>query len=116
MAELKQIIIEGIIMEADYGYGLKYKDQDTLYLKLRVQQFDGWECIQLFKGEKISQILDQFKGDYYNYISINQLVGRKLVLLQNEVATQVPDAISCKRINDPRGKTDYDWIENDNWN
>ena len=34
MEELKKIIIAGIRMEADYGYGLKYTDQDTLYLKL----------------------------------------------------------------------------------
>ena len=115
MSEMKQVIIEGIIMDADYGFGLKYKDQDTLYLKLKIQQFDGWECIQLFRGEKISQLLKQFKGDYYNYISVKQLVGRKLVLLQNEFSSQIPDAISCKRVDDSLDPKKYEWIVNDNW-
>ena len=35
-------IIEGIIIEADFGFNIKYTDLEHLYLKLIVQQFDGF--------------------------------------------------------------------------
>ena len=45
--------IEGIILDIDYGFGMKYTDTENMYLKLEIQQFNGRSCVQLFKQDDI---------------------------------------------------------------
>lgn len=106
-------IIEGIILEADYGFGIKFKDIEHLYLKLRIQMFNGYECIQLFNKEKVGKILLQFKGDYRGEMSIQSLKFQKLYLLLSESVNGTPSAIAKLP---PSEYLQYDWIYNDNWN
>jgi len=108
-----QDIIEGIITKADFGYGMKYKDEENLYLKLDIQQFDGYECVQLLSEEKIGKLLLQFRGDYHGECSISTLVHRRVYLLNAEQTNGVPDAIAKLP---PSEYVQYDWIYNDNWN
>lgn len=105
-------IIEGIIVGIDFGYGMKYKDADNLYLKLQIQQFDGFECIQLFHVDKVGKLLVQFKSDYSRELSLRQLKHRKCYLL-DETINNVPKAIA---VLPPSEYPQYSWIENDNWN
>ena len=42
-------VVYGVILDADIGYGLKYKDENNLYLKLDIQQFDNFECMNSVK-------------------------------------------------------------------
>ena len=111
MAE--QEIIEGIILEADYGFGIKFKDAEHLFLKLRIQCFDGYECIQLFSKEKVGKLLLQFKGDYRGEMSIQSLKYQKLFLLSSDRVNSIPSAIAKMP---PNEYEQYDWIYNDNWN
>ena len=103
-------IIEGIIIKADYGYGMKYKDENELYLKLEIQMFDGYQCVELFRGDKIEKILLQFKGDYIHESSISTLLHRTIYLLNSEQTQNVPDAIS---VLPPHKHNKYNWIYND---
>lgn len=106
-------IIEGIILRADFGFGMKYKDEENLYLKLEIQQFDGYECVQLFGGDKIGKLLVQFKGDYRGEVSIQTLVHRRVYLLGSDMTNSIPNAVSKLP---PTKYQQYDWIYNDNWN
>ena len=106
-------IIKGIILEADYGYGMKYKDMEHLYLKLKIQCFDGYECIQLFNQDKIGKLLLQFKGDYKGEMSVQSLKHQKVFLLSSDRVNSVPSAIAKLP---PNTFKQYDWIYNDNWN
>jgi hypothetical protein len=106
-------IIEGVILKADFGYGMKYKDEENLYLKLEVQQFDGYECVQLFGEEKIGKLLQQFKGDYRGEVSVNTLIHRRVYLLGSDMTNSIPNAISKLP---PSRYQQYDWVYNDNWN
>ena len=104
-------IIEGIIIDVDFGYGMKYKDADNLYLKLHIQQFDGFDCIQLFHIDKVGKLLIQFKSDYSRELSLKQLVNRRCYLLDKTV-NGVPEAIA---VLPPLEYPQYSWIYNDNW-
>lgn len=106
-------IIEGVILKADFGYGMKYKDEENLYLKLEVQQFDGYECVQLFGEEKIGKLLQQFKGDYRGEVSVSTLIHRRVYLLGSDMTNSIPNAISKLP---PSRYQQYDWVYNDNWN
>lgn len=104
-------IIEGVILDVDYGYGMKYTDTENLFLKLEIQQFDGHTGIQLFGQEKIGKLLLQFKGDYRGEISLKHLRHCRIFLSEN-TTNGVPDAIAKMP---PSKYPQYDWIENDNW-
>lgn len=106
-------IVEGIIVDVNYGYGMKYKDEENLYLKLEIQQFDGYLCVQLFGQEKVGKLLQQFKGDYRGESSLNNLMHRQVYLLASEKVNTIPSAIAKLP---PNQYSQYDWIYNDNWN
>ena len=108
-----QQIIEGIVLDVDYGYGLKYKDLDHVFLKLEIQQFDGTPSTQLFSCEKVPQILQQFKNEYSPQSSLTSLYHRRLYLLKENSNTITADAIS---VLPPQGDIKFEWIYNDNWN
>lgn len=105
-------IMEGVILEADYGFGMKYTDMENMYLKLEIQQFDGHQSVQLFNQEKVGKLLLQFKGDYRGELSLNHLKHRR-VFLSDESTNGVPNAIAKMP---PSDYPQYSWIENDNWN
>lgn len=105
-------VMEGVILEVDYGFGMKYTDMENMYLKLEIQQFDGNQGVQLFKQEKVGKLLLQFKGDYRGELSLNHLKHRK-VFLSDKSTNGVPDAIAKMP---PSDYPQYSWIENDNWN
>lgn len=104
--------MEGVILEVDYGFGMKYTDMENMYLKLEIQQFDGHQGVQLFNQEKVGKLLLQFKGDYRGELSLNHLKHRR-VFLSNESTNGVPNAIAKMP---PSDYPQYSWIENDNWN
>ena len=105
-------IIQGIILKADFGFGMKYRDKENLYLKLEIQDFEGYECVQLFGMGKVEKLLLQFKSDYRSESSIQNLVHQRLVLLQDDDIHAMPSAIAKLS---PLEYPQYDWIENDNW-
>lgn len=109
----KETTVEGIIIEVDYGYGMKYKDEENLYLKLEIQQFDGYSCVQLFSQEKVGKLLQQFKGDYRGEVSLNMLKHKQVYLLSSDKTNTIPNAIAKLP---PNQYSQYDWIYNDNWN
>lgn len=105
-------IIEGIIIDADYGFGMKYKDTQNLYLKIEIQHYDGWCSTQLFRGDKIAQLLMQFKGDYNMSSGVKSLMHQTIYALSTEKINGVPKAIAKLP---PSKYPQYQWIENDNW-
>lgn len=105
-------VMEGVILEVDYGFGMKYTDMENMYLKLEIQQFDGHQGAQLFSQEKVGKLLLQFKGDYRGELSLNHLKHRR-VFLSDESTNGVPNAIAKMP---PSDYPQYSWIENDNWN
>lgn len=106
-------IVEGIITQVDFGFNMKFKDAENLYLKLEIQQFDGYESVQLFKAENVGKLLIQFKGDYRDEASVNHLKHRKVFLLKSDNTNGVPNAIAKLP---PSKYPQYTWIYNDNWN
>lgn len=106
-------IIEGIIIEADFGFNIKYTDLEHLYLKLIVQQFDGFLSTQLFKADKIGKLLQQFRGDFHGELSIKTLVHQRVFLLESEKTNSICDAIAKLP---PEKYPQYSWVYNDNWN
>lgn len=113
LEENEERVIKGIIINIDYGYGMKYKDEENLYLKLEVQQFDGYLCVQLFGQEKIGKLLQQFKGNYRGESSLKNLMHEQIYLLESDKTNTIPNAIAKLP---PNEYTQYDWIYNDNWN
>lgn len=105
-------VMEGVILEVDYGFGMKYTDMENMYLKLEIQQFDGHQGVQLFSQEKVGKLLLQFKGDYRGELSLTHLKHRR-VFLSDESTNDVPNAIAKMP---PSDYPQYSWIENDNWN
>ena len=105
-------VMEGVILEVDYGFGMKYTDMENMYLKLEIQQFDGHQGVQLFSQEKVGKLLLQFKGDYRGELSLSHLKHRR-VFLSDESTNGVPNAIAKMP---PSDYPQYSWIENDNWN
>ena len=105
-------IMEGVILEADYGFGMKYTDMENMYLKIEIQQCDGHQSVQLFNQEKVGKLLLQFKGDYRGELSLNHLKHCR-VFLSDESTNGVPNAIAKMP---PSDYPQYSWIENDNWN
>ena len=105
--KLRTKIIEGIIIEMDMGYRMKYKDEDNIYIKMVIQQFDGYECTQLFKLNKLETLLKEFSS-HHEEISIKHLVHQK-VILSDDSTNGVPDKIAKPVSGKPN------WIENDNW-
>lgn len=111
--EAEEKIIKGIIVDVNYGYGMKYRDEENLYLKLEVQQFDGHLCVQLFGKDKIGKLLQQFKGNYRGESSLKNLMHEQIYLLESDKTNTIPNAIAKLP---PNEYTQYDWIYNDNWN
>lgn len=109
---MNQQIIEGIVLDVDYGYGLKYKDLNHMFLKLEIQQFDGTPCTQLFKCDKVPQILQQFKNQYGPQSSLSNLHHHRLYLLKENGNSVTADAIAMLP---PQGDTKFEWIYNNNW-
>lgn len=105
-------IIEGIIIEADFGFNIKYKDLERLYLKLIIQQFDGFLSTQLFRVDKVGKLLQQFKGDFHGELSVKTLLHQRIYLLESERTNSVCDAIAKLP---PTKYPQYQWIYNDNW-
>ena len=103
--------IEGIILDIDYGFGMKYSDIENMYLKLNIQQFNGNTCVQLFKQEDIGKILLQFKGEYRGEISLKTLKHCQ-VFLSSDNVNGIPNAIAKMP---PEKYPQYSWIENSNW-
>lgn len=96
---------EGIILNVDYGFGMKFNDKNNLYLKLEIQGFDGYSCIQLFREEKIGELLSQYKSENFDISSVQSLVHRR-IYLSNKKEYGTPSAVSQDSLN---------WISNDNW-
>lgn len=105
-------VIYGIIMDADIGYGLKYKDENNLYLKLHIQQFDNFECTQLFKIDRLDEILNEFCKNYTNTSTVNELVHQRVCLNTSDNHDGVPNAIAKKN---PNQNKDSHWVYNNNW-
>lgn len=103
---------EGIILSADYGFGMKYTDKDSMYLKLEIQEFNGNIGVQLFSQEKIGKLLLQFNNEYRGEVSLSHLKHRR-VFLSDKTTNGVPDAIAKMP---PELYPQYNWVENDNWN
>ncbi len=108
----KEPTIQGIIVDVDYGFGMKYAEPNNMFLKLEIQMFNGLLCTQLFGKDKIGKLLLQFKGDYRDDTSIKNLLHQKLYLL-DEMVNGTPSAIAKLP---PSEFPQYSWIENDNWN
>ena len=106
-------IIEGIIIEADFGFNIKYTDLEHLYLKLIVQQFDGFLSTQLFKVDKVGKLLQQFRGDFHGELSVKTLIHQRVFLLESEKTNSICDAIAKLP---PEKYPHYSWVYNDNWN
>lgn len=106
----KDNVTQGVILSADVGYGMKYGDEKNMYLKLTIQMFDGYECVQLFNFDRISEVLDAFPNSY-DSVSINKLVHRTCYLLTNNDDKGVPDAITYL----PPDDNGHDWVFNNNW-
>lgn len=104
--------VEGIILDVDYGFGMKFKDSEGLYLKLQIQQFDGYDCVQLLREDSIAKLLLQYKGDYRGEISCNTLKHRRVYLLTSDMTNGVPNAIAKLP---PSEYPQYQWIRNANW-
>lgn len=105
-------VIEGIILDVDYGFGMKFKDVEGLYLKLIIQQFDGFDCVQLFGNDDIAKLLLQYKGDYRGEISCNTLKHRRIYLLASDMTNGIPNAVAKLP---PSKYPQYSWIYNQNW-
>ena len=103
---------KGVILEADYGFGMKYTDKENMYLKLEIQEFNGNIGIQLFAQDKIGKILLQFNNEYRGEVSLSHL-KHKIVFLSDKTTNGVPNAIAKMP---PNQYHQYEWIENDNWN
>lgn len=104
-------VLEGVILDVDYGYGMKYADRENLYLKLEIQQFDGVQCVQLFNQDTIGKLLLQFKGDYRGEISLKHL-KHCTVFLSEDQTNGVPNKIAKMP---PQQFPQYNWIQNNNW-
>ena len=105
-------VIEGIILDVDYGFGMKFKDVEGLYLKLIIQQFDGFDCVQIFGNDDIAKLLLQYKGDYRGEISCNTLKHRRIYLLASDMTNGIPNAVAKLP---PSKYPQYSWIYNQNW-
>ena len=112
MTETKENIIEGIIINADFGFGMKYKDINNLYLKIEIQQYDGWVSTQLFRDEKVAKLLMQFKGNYRSDSGVKSLLHQTVYSLASDKINGVPSAIA---VLPPSRYPQYEWIYNDNW-
>ena len=110
--EQKEEVIEGVILDVDYGFGMKYTDMENMYLKLEIQTFRGNSSVQLFGQEKVGKLLLQFKGDYRGELSLKHLRHRRIFLTE-ETTNGVSNAIAKMP---PKEYPQYSWIENDNWN
>ena len=108
----KDEIVEGIIINVDFGFNMKYKDMENLYLKLEIQQFDGYEAVQLFKAENVGKLLVQFRGDYRGELSLNHLQHKRVFLLKSDSTNGVPNAIAKLP---PEQYPQYQWVRNNNW-
>lgn len=100
-------VVKGIILYADFGYGLKFKDSEELFLKLEIQGFDGYFTTQLFNMENTLILLKMFKSDYSPVNSIHSLKHRKVCLLKKSNSSN-PVAISVS-------KHPYEWVYNNNY-
>ena len=112
MTSQKDNIVEGVILKADFGFGMKYRDEENLYLKLEIQDFEGYECVQLFSMDKVGKLLLQFKGDYRSESALSNLVHQRLYMLNDDDVHSMPSAIAKLP---PSQYPQYDWISNDNW-
>ena len=86
----KERIIEGIILTVDLGFGMKYKDETNMFLKMSIQQFDGYECVQLFHEDKIKPILKALANEEVDLFEVMPLEAglRYYVMLEDST----PDA------------------------
>ena len=108
----KEEVIEGVILDVDYGFGMKYTDMENMYLKLEIQTFEGNQSVQLFGKEKVGKLLLQFKGDYRGELSLKHLKHRR-IFLSKKTTNGVSNSIAKMP---PQEYPQYSWIENDNWN
>ena len=111
MNEQNEDYSEGIILDIDYGFGMKYMDKDNMYLKLEIQEFNGNIGIQLFNQKKIGKLLLQFNDEYRGEMSIKHL-KHKRIFLSKETTNGVPNAVAKMP---PELYPQYDWIPNSNW-
>ena len=105
-------VVYGVILDADIGYGLKYKDENNLYLKLDIQQFDNFECTQLFKIDRLDEILNEFCKNYTNTSTVKELVHQRVCLNASDNHEGIPNAIS--KYNPNHNKNSH-WVYNNNW-
>ena len=104
-------VLEGVILDVDYGYGMKYTDMENLYLKLEVQQFDGLQGVQLFNQDTVGKLLLQFRGDYRGELSLKHLKHCR-IFMSEEKTNGVPDKVAKLP---PSQFPQYSWIANNNW-
>ena len=105
-------VVYGVILDVDIGYGLKYKDEHNLYLKLDIQQFDNFECTQLFRIDRLDEILNEFCKNYTNTSTVRELVHQRVCLNASDNYDGVPNAIAK---NNPKHNKNSHWVYNNNW-
>lgn len=92
---------EGIIISVDYGFGMKYGDEDEPYLMLEIKQTNNWQCCQYFHNDNIRKVLEHF-----NEKKINKLLYKTVELGEMPNSTLNPNRI--------RYTLADDWLYNDN--
>lgn len=98
------MIKQGVVIDVDFGYNLKYKDPDNLFMKLEIMLFDdGQSVVQLFDVENAGRLLAQLNQ---HTKSAQTLLHEKVYLQQSEIDI-MPSSVSVS--------FDYDWVENNNW-
>jgi len=92
----------GVVVGVDFGYGLKYGDEDELYLCLLIQLCDGYMCNQYYHIDNVPKVLEHFR---------RKKVGDLLHTLV------VADRISDDHTRNPsriRNRYQKEWLVNDN--
>lgn len=93
---------KGIIISVDYGFGMKYDDEDEFYLMLEIKQTNNWQCCQYFHNDNIRKVLEHF-----NEKKINKLLYKTVELGEMPNSTLNPNRI--------RYTLADDWLYNDNF-
>lgn len=96
-----ELMSEGIIISVDYGFGMKYGDEDEPYLMLEIKQTNNWQCFQYFHNDNIRKVLEHF-----NEKKINKLLYKTVELGEMPNSTLNPNRI--------RYTLADDWLYNDN--
>lgn len=103
---------KGIIIEVDCGFGVKFRDMESLFIKILVQEYNGTTSTHLFTVSDTAKLLQQYKSRYNNETTLNSLIHEEVVLSETKT-NSISDAIAR---NNPEKYPQYEWIYNSNWN